>query len=547
MTCGSAAALQREAGRFGRPRLCRLRRVFIQAGIDNESIERMNPIASRLTRLQCAFFIVWALATVLVSAYFANAAIVGSRLDDAVLTGAAGDVFRTAMDLRGAGTQDKDVLPKLGQLPNRPDVSISIFDDSGRRISGDAAPPSMSESHAIVMRTGIQLFNYRIGPSPKPGQVLQPPPDQIYATRGGMLMASAPILEAAPGSALLPVTTTAVHFPGGFAVLRLQSSLATAAMRGYLIAMAALFVVGAVLAWFVLGRVVRRQLGPMATVEGALLRWTKGDYARIELVDAEQKDQGVVSAYNAAADQVTGALKRQTDAENNMRQFVAEAGHELRTPLTVVMGFLDVLRQGAVREEALAQRILESMAIEGERMRALIGKLLLLARLDSVAAENREIVDIAAIAREVVESFRTLAGQSKLEFSSAGDAHAQAAPNEVRELVGNLIDNAIKYAPGSVTRAAVRRIDGYVEVEVADNGPGMDPALRVRAFDRFSRGDDRGNIPGSGLGLAIVKRIADRAGGAVELDTAPGRGVRVVVKLPASPTPASSPSSASAR
>jgi signal transduction histidine kinase len=499
----------------------------------------MNPIASRLTRLQCAFFIVWALGSLLVSAYFLNAAVNGSRADDAVLVGAAGDIFRSAMDLRAGGTQDKDALQKLGQLPSRLGVSVSIFDDSGRRISGDAAAPSMAESHALVMRTAGQSFDYRFGPSPKPRPGVAPPPDQIFAMRSGLFMSATPMLETAPSSALLPVTSTAVHFPGGFAVLRLQSSLAAAALRGYLLAMTALLVIGAVLAWFVLGRVVRRQLGPMATVEGALLRWTKGDYARIELVDAEQKDQGVVSAYNAAADQVTGALKRQTDAESNMRQFVAEAGHELRTPLTVVMGFLDVLRQGAVREEALAQRILESMSIEGERMRVLIGKLLLLARLDSVATENREIVDIAAIAREVVESFRTLAGQSKLEFSAAGDARVQAAPNEVRELVGNLLDNAIKYAPGSLTRAAVRRINGYVELEVADDGPGMDPALRVRAFDRFSRGDERGNIPGSGLGLAIVKRIADRAGGGVELETAPGRGVRVVVKLPASLTPAS--------
>ena len=496
----------------------------------------MNPIASRLTRLQCAFFVIWALAAALVSAYFLNAAVVGSRLDDAALTGAAGDIFRSAMDLRASGAQGKDLLPKLGQLPSRPDVAVSIFDDSGRRISGDAAAPSMAESHAIVMRTGVQSFSFHVGPSPKP-QGPAPPPDQFYAVRGGMFM-SAPLLEAAPGS-VLPVTSTAVHFPGGFAVLRLQSSLAVGALRGYMFVMTALLIIGAVLAWFVLGRVVRRQLGPMATVEGALMRWTKGDYARIELVDAEQKDQGVVSAYNAAADQVNGALKRQTEAENNMRQFVAEAGHELRTPLTVVMGFLDVLRQGAVREEALAQRILESMSIEGERMRALIGKLLLLARLDSVAPESREEVDIAAIAREVVESFRTLAGQSTLEFSAAGDARAQSTPNEVRELVGNLLDNAIKYAPGSTTRAAVRRVNGYVEVEVADDGPGMDPALRVRAFDRFSRGDNRGNIPGSGLGLAIVKRIADRAGGGVEMDTAPGRGVRVVVKLPASITPAS--------
>ena len=78
----------------------------------------------------------------------------------------------------------------------------------------------------------------------------------------------------------------------------------------------------------------------------------------------------------------------------------------------------------------------------------------------------------------------------------------------------------------------MRRVNGTVELEVADDGPGMDYALRSRAFDRFSRGEDRGNIPGSGLGLAIVKRIVDRAGGEVELDTAPGRGVRVLIKLP---------------
>ena len=491
----------------------------------------MNPIAARLTRLQIAFFVAWALVAALVSAYFVEAAIAGSRLDDAVLTSAAGDIFRTAMDLRAQGLQDKDVPPKIVQMPAIPLVAVSVFDDSAHRLSGDAESPAVAGSHAMMMRSSVLTQSYRFAPG-KPPQGGPPPPDQAIGERG-VFMTESPMLEAAPGSGLIPVTSTAMHFPGGFAVIRLQSSLALAALRDYFAAMIAVIVIGTFLAWLVLGRVVRRQLGPMATVEGALMRWTKGDYARIELVDAEQVDQGVVVAYNAAADQVSGALKRQTDAENNMRQFVAEAGHELRTPLTVVMGFLDVLRQGAVREEALAQRILESMSIEGERMRALIAKLLLLARLESVAPENRELVDIAAIARDVVDSFRTLAGSSTLEFSAAGDAHAQAAPNEVRELIGNLLDNAIKYAPGAVTRAAVRRVNGYVEVEVADDGPGMDPGLRARAFDRFSRGDNRGNIPGSGLGLAIVKRIADRAGGAVELDSAPGRGVRVVVKFPA--------------
>jgi len=163
----------------------------------------------------------------------------------------------------------------------------------------------------------------------------------------------------------------------------------------------------------------------------------------------------------------------------------------------------------------------------------LIGKLLLLARLDAVAPERSEQIDVAAIVGEVVESFRAIAGKSTLEFSAAGDARTVAAPNELRELIGNLLDNAIKYAPGATTRAVVRRVSGCVELEVADDGPGMDYDLRGRAFDRFSRGENRGNIPGSGLGLAIVKRIVDRAGGEVELDTAPGRGVRILIKLPA--------------
>jgi signal transduction histidine kinase len=82
----------------------------------------------------------------------------------------------------------------------------------------------------------------------------------------------------------------------------------------------------------------------------------------------------------------------------------------------------------------------------------------------------------------------------------------------------------VKIAVGHDDRSAV--------LAVADDGPGMPPDLQARAFDRFSRGDDRGSIPGSGLGLAIVKRIATRAGGDVELVSSPGNGTRVRVRLP---------------
>ena len=137
-------------------------------------------------------------------------------------------------------------------------------------------------------------------------------------------------------------------------MIRLLSSQTADLLRNYLIIMGILVILGVVSVWFGLSRMVRRELGPSISVENALVRWSTGDYARLEVVDADTSSRSVVDAYNTAADQVSSALKRQTEAETNMRQFVAEAGHELRTPLTVILGFLDVLRQGAVKEYARA-------------------------------------------------------------------------------------------------------------------------------------------------------------------------------------------------
>jgi two-component system OmpR family sensor kinase len=490
----------------------------------------MNPLINRMTRLLCAFFIFWVLIAGTVSALTLSRAVSASRVDDALLSITASDIVRSAIDLRLQGIDEQHVLTKLAPQLQRPLVSITLFDNASRRVAGPAVPQDLVPEHAMIMRGSVNVREIRKSTgSPPPGM---PPPD---VTRG-FFMAGPPVMDFGSPLPFGAIDYTTVHIPGGFAVIRLSASQTSVLLRDYLITMGVLIIVAVLAAWFGLSRMVRRELGPTISVENALVRWSTGEYARLELVDADKSRRSVVDAYNSAADQVSSALKRQTEAETNMRQFVAEAGHELRTPLTVILGFLDVLRQGAVKEYALAQRILESMMIEGERMRALIGKLLLLARLDAVAPERSEAVDVAAIVREVVDSFRAIAGQSKLEFSSVGDARAQAAPNELRELVGNLLDNAIKYAPGSTTKAAVRRVNGTVELEVADDGPGMDYALRSRAFDRFSRGEDRGNIPGSGLGLAIVKRIVDRAGGEVELDTAPGRGVRVLIKLPVATT-----------
>jgi two-component system OmpR family sensor kinase len=323
-----------------------------------------------------------------------------------------------------------------------------------------------------------------------------------------------------------------IHVPGSMVSLAPIQNPLVPIERGYAIAMIILLLIALVVTWFAQERMLRRALAPVVTLESALRRLAGGEYARLEMVDHEPGEAAVVEAYNAAADVLVSSVRLRAEAESNLRQFAAEAGHELRTPLTVIMGFVDVLRQGAIAEQALAQRILDSVAVEGERMRLLIARLLLLARLDSIAPERHETVDLSTLVAETVDSFRPLAGESKLASNTDGEVGVVGSTSELREVVGNLIDNALKYAPGSNVRASVERDGRYAILSVSDDGPGMSAMLRARAFDRFSRGDERGSVPGSGLGLAIVKRIVTRAGGDVDLESTLGEGTRVSVRLP---------------
>ena len=302
--------------------------------------------------------------------------------------------------------------------------------------------------------------------------------------------------------------------------------------HSYLLAMLVLSICAVGSIWYVQSRTMTRALAPARTIEAALRRLSGGEYAKLDVVGGEPAEAAIVDAYNAAADELASSIRLRAEAEANLRLFLADAGHELRTPLTVIMGFVDVLRQGAISEQAVAQRILESVAGEGERMRTLISKLLLLARLDAVAPDRVEKVDLGRVALETVESFRPIAGTTVIDVVADPDVCVNAASSELRETIGILVDNALKYAPGSPIRVAIRREDHHAMLSVTDQGPGMPPDLQARAFDRFSRGDERGSIPGSGLGLAIVKRIATRAGGDVELVSTLGKGTSVSVRLP---------------
>ncbi len=309
---------------------------------------------------------------------------------------------------------------------------------------------------------------------------------------------------------------------------RLESTFAT-----YFAVIVPLGILAAIIAWFT-GRIITSTvLRPLYEVTDALEAFSGGDFTPRAIPAARQSDFGALAhAYNGAAQQVAQAFAEREAAETHMRQFVADASHELRTPLTVVMGFIDVLRRRISSQTDPSQKIFETIAIESQRMRVLIDNLILLAKLDRPPETRAYPVDVAAVAQHVVETRRAIATRNTLAYAGSETAWIVADENEIHEAIGNLVDNAVKYAPGARIEVGVETSDQHIRIRVADNGPGMTQEEAAHAFDRFYRGDARGEVEGSGLGLAIVKRAVERAHGTIVLTSRPGSGTEFAIALP---------------
>lgn len=171
------------------------------------------------------------------------------------------------------------------------------------------------------------------------------------------------------------------------------------------------------------------------------------------------------------------------------------------------------------------------MSIEKEHMRGLIDRLMRLARLDSEEPPHIEAVDLAELLRGQVEAARRLDDRRMIDYSVDGVKTIQADRGELAEAVWNVIENALKYAPDAPIHLRAARSNGHATITVSDEGPGMSESERLHAFERFYRGDQRGEITGSGLGLAIAKRAVERAGGEIAIDSAPGHGTAVTITI----------------
>ncbi len=287
-----------------------------------------------------------------------------------------------------------------------------------------------------------------------------------------------------------------------------------------------------VLAWLG-GRYITQQvLRPLIDVTHALQRFAARDFRPQAIAVAGKSEfDAIALAYNAAASQVASAFAERQQAETQMRQFVADAGHELRTPLTIVLGYIDLLRRRADAGDERSRRIFTSIGIEGARMRTLIDNLVLLARMEGADVRPPEPFELCPLLEEIVDARRLLHPGLPMSLDCMVDATIIGNLEEIHEAIANVVDNAIKYAPGAPIRIVADAFDGGVEVTIADRGPGVPPDDRELIFDRFYRGSTRGDVEGSGLGLAIAKRAVERAGGMLVLGDSSAAGTTFALRL----------------
>ena len=333
-------------------------------------------------------------------------------------------------------------------------------------------------------------------------------------------------------ASLMDLHRARIPVSGGFVLVTADLNQLQQTLRAYWTLMLPVGVLAVVLAWAAGVAITRQAVSPLKQISAAMRRVAEGDF-RPEPVRSTSDDElgELAHAYNGALHQVQSALAHRDRSEAEIRQFIADAGHELRTPLTVIMGYVDVLDDVAVEAPAVRQRVIASMRQESRRMRALIEKLIYLARLERGEPSVREIVDVSEVVSRVVGSAAPEA-PATIAMTAQPDARVVADENDIFEAIRNLIDNALKYAPGSEVAVSTAVQGDDVVVVVRDRGPGMSEQDRAHAFDRFYRGRGVDGVDGSGIGLAIVKRATERAGGTVSVESREGDGAAFMIRLP---------------
>lgn len=300
---------------------------------------------------------------------------------------------------------------------------------------------------------------------------------------------------------------------------RIEVRAAIVRSLAVLVGLVTITLVGVV--WLSVGNGLR----PLARIRAELAARGPGDLAPIPAEQVPYEIAPVVAGFNELLDKVEAGTRAQRD-------FMADMAHQLRTPLAGIQLQLEWLGKRHLHDPE-TRDALGMIGLANERMIRQVNQLLALARArDGEPAKAKAPIDLARLVQESVQYFVEKAGRKRIDIGfELSPAPVAGEAFQLRDLIDNLVDNAIRYTPegGRVTIGCARQGKETL-FTVEDSGPGIPQARRAAVFERFVRLDDK--TTGSGLGLAIVRDIAKAHRARVELGDAPGGGARIVVRFP---------------
>jgi two-component system sensor histidine kinase KdpD len=245
---------------------------------------------------------------------------------------------------------------------------------------------------------------------------------------------------------------------------------------------------------------------------------------------------GVVIAESQRQVRARAALRHQLDLNDEKSEFVAAVSHDLRTPLTAALASIETIQRlsGHIEPEMTGE-LLERAGEQGRRLQRLVEQLLLVTAAEHGAVEIvHEPVDPAALARRAATELAGATGRRVVVTGRSSEGLVLLDPDKVWRIVVNLVENAAKYAPAGPIELSVTGTGEWLELTVADRGPGVPADLRSRIFERFVHVDpaDGGTVEGTGLGLYLCRRLALLMGGTLDVADRTGGGAVFVVRLP---------------
>lgn len=403
-----------------------------------------------------------------------------------------------------ASTGEAYVARQVAALydPERSDRFIRITGRDGRPVYTSGVPNSQAFDPAAV-------------PAAPPSSPAEFRRKQPVAGAPALLIAAVRV-DAAGSAYLVEVGTSAAPVEDMFHHLLLLLGLglpvvaALAATGGYLL--------------------IRRTLRPVDQIAVKAEQITQHNLSeRLPLPGTDDELESLTAALNRM-------ITRLDDAFLNSKRFVADASHELRTPLTILRGELESMVEEGV--PAPHRERIGGLLEEVERLSMIVERLFALSRLDAGEAQSEWVkFDLAELAATTAGQMTLLAEDRRIAvtFDAGAPVMIDGDRSRLKQVVVNLLDNAIKYTPeGGAVRLRVFAAQGLAVLEVIDTGVGIPPEDLPRVFNRFFRVNQARsqNPEGAGLGLAIVESICKANRGEVEAESVPGKGSCFRVKLP---------------